>query len=102
MIRKMESDIEQACVDLAEQHLGAVSFKLDKIPGRGQTDRLFLLPDAKVLIIEFKRPGEKVTRQQRARHKHIGFLGFAVHRVDSVDQFREILWDTLKVQRPEG
>ncbi len=91
----LEADIEAQCVEIVEA-LGGECLKLDRIRGyRGRTDRLFLLPEGKHVIVEFKRPGETPGPQQLARHRKLNNIGHKVHVLDTVEDFQSLLWATL-------
>jgi hypothetical protein len=87
--RKLEKDLEKACVDYAAEH-GFVSVKLDKA-ARSWPDRLFLGPSSQMLLVEFKRPGEKPRKQQEVRHRKLAALGHPVSVIFSLDAFCELL-----------
>jgi hypothetical protein len=89
MRRKREIHIEEQCCRYAElqrwEHV-----KLDRAK-RGWPDRLFFGPDGRSLMVEFKRPGEKLRPQQRATHRRLFGLGHPVIVVDSVAVFCALL-----------
>ena len=85
MNSKLERDIENACVRYAELQ-GWEHIKLDRAK-RGWPDRLFLGPDGRRLLVEFKRPGQKARPLQKAVHQRLFVLGHPVHLVDHVADF---------------
>ena len=101
MRRKLERSIEASCCRYAEMQ-GWEHVKLDRAK-RGWPDRLYLGPNSLVLLVEFKRPGERPRPQQLANHRRLSDLGHPVALVDSADQFRHLL-DSLAgpSKRPEA
>ena len=89
----LERDIEKKCVQIAAAE-GCPSIKLDKAE-RSAPDRIFFLPLSQTLIVEFKRPGQRPRPQQLERHRMLASLGHPVSVVESVDQFRQLLADSL-------
>jgi len=89
----LESEIEQACVQLAKK----AGCTLLKIQGaRGWPDRILLCPQAKAVFMEFKRPGEDLRPYQKFVKATLQSLGFTVEKVDSVERFKSILAATLQ------
>ena len=81
----LESALEKKCVDFARSK-GFLAFKLDKI-ARGWPDHLFLGPSKKVLVVEFKIPGQLPSPQQNARHSELMRRGFPVYVVTEYPYF---------------
>ena len=78
-----------------------LAFKADcillKIQGsRGWPDRILLCPGAKIVFIEFKRPGEQLRPLQEFTLDKLRSMGFRAEMVNSVEQFKLILADTLR------
>jgi hypothetical protein len=89
----LEADIESKCVALALAE-GIPSLKADKID-RSWPDRIFFLPYSTLMIVEFKRPGERPRPQQLERHRMLSDLGHPVSVLDSVADFRSLLARSL-------
>ena len=87
--KRLEKDIERKCVEHAEDQ-GWITVKTD-LAARGWPDRLFFGPSSQLLIVEFKRPGCKPTKKQRAIHARLAVLDQPVSIVTSVDQFEQLL-----------
>ena len=63
-------------------------------PGtNGMPDRLLLFPGGRLAFAEIKRPGEKPTAVQQARHGMLRKLGFIVYVVDSMERISEVIAD---------
>lgn len=58
-------------------------------------DTVFFLPDSRVVLIEFKAPGELPRPGQVCMIERLRKLGFPVYVVDSVDEGLEILESNL-------
>lgn len=85
----LERQIERKCVDIAEDH-GCLHIKLD-LAKRDWPDRMFVCPEGCMLLVEFKRPGEKPRKGQAALHRALEQIGFTVFVVDSVEQFNSLM-----------
>ncbi len=92
MSNKLERAIEHECVAHAFRE-GFVSIKLDKA-ARSWPDRLFLGPSGQTLLVEFKRPGEKLRKQQEVRHAQLAKLGHPVNVITSFEQFQSLLTES--------
>jgi hypothetical protein len=92
MARQLEVDIEKQITDHVKS-LGGWCLKL-RSPGRGFPDRTVLLPGGRVVFLEVKRPGGKVSFPQRyfiTRLRKLGFPAAIVYSLDDVkDYFQEI------------
>lgn len=82
---QLEKSLEQKCVGYADG-FGFVSIKLDNAK-RGWPDRLFLGPDSRMILVEFKRPGERPRKKQAAFFAALKLLGFQVEVIDNFDDF---------------
>lgn len=86
----LERKLEQKCVKYAEAFYYE-SIKLDSAK-RKWPDRLFLGPDSAMLLVEFKRPGERPRPQQAAFHKDLFLLGHPVHVIEDFEAFAKLLY----------
>jgi hypothetical protein len=96
---RTEASIERSVVDFARKH-GWVCIKLSTSGPRGAAgwpDRLFLGPRRRVIFVEFKRPGGKVTALQASRHAQLGEVGWTVQVMDNVEEAKAYIegWNTL-------
>jgi hypothetical protein len=66
-ILRNEAQIEQIACSRILNKFGITSVKLTPTQSTGYPDRIFWLPGGKPLMIEFKRPGEKL----RAKQEHV-------------------------------
>lgn len=58
------------------KEIGGLCLKLDSGSKKGIQDRLLLLPGGRVVFVELKRPGGRVSVLQKVRQKQIERLGF--------------------------
>ena len=87
---KDERDIEAKLVRLV-RNCGGICLKLDSSAKRGIQDRLVLLPRARVVFVELKRPdGGKVSVLQKIRQRQIGALGFRSVVIDSEEELERL------------
>lgn len=82
---KLEKTLENRCVKHASV-LGWDHIKTDKAK-KDYPDHFFLGPEAQILIVEFKRPGETPRKRQRVIHARLRTRGFNVYVVDDFIQF---------------
>lgn len=80
----LEKDVEAAVVK-AVKGLGGIAMKFTSPNRRSVPDRICLLPGGRVVFIECKRPGAKLTDKQAAEIERIRRLGFEVLVVDDVE-----------------
>lgn len=90
-----ERDVEARLVR-AVSASGGLCLKLDSSSKKGIQDRLVLLPGARVIFVELKRPdGGRVSVLQRVRQTQIrrmGFPSFVIRATGDVDKLAE-KWD---------
>lgn len=87
--RNLEKKIEQTAVQKAEAR-GWWQIKLVSPSKNGVPDRLFAKA-GKVVFIEFKRPGEEPTAQQKLRHAEMRAAGLTVVVCDTVEDALRVL-----------
>lgn len=87
-MKQDELILENACRTLARQS-GWVACKLEKNGHKGIPDDLFISPDERILLIEFKKDEKQKPRQEQVhwmeRFPHI------IHLVGSIEQFKSLL-----------
>ena len=90
-----ESAIEAACCRYAR----ARKCKPVKLQAgeTGMPDRLFLLPKGRLLLVEFKAPGEHLSPRQRLVSATLGDIGHPVFVIRSTGLFKELLDGLLGV-----
>lgn len=92
-----ERDIEGKLVRLV-QNCGGLCLKLDSSTKKGIQDRLVLLPGARAVFVELKRPtGGRVSVLQRVRQRQIerlGFPSFVVRNEKELADFARSCYDT--------
>lgn len=79
----LESYIEDR-VTKAATSAGFLQRKVCYINRRGAPDRWYFGPGGKLIIIEFKRPGEVPDLHQKREIDRLRNLGFDVHVIDDV------------------
>lgn len=67
----LEISIENAFNDWASIELKAIIYKIQGQGNKGNPDRLYLLPNGRHAMIEWKRPGEEPTKLQKLKHKRL-------------------------------
>ena len=86
-----ESDLERRCVVYALRFV-PLALKLNGLGARGRSDRVFPLPNGRVLWVEFKRPGKKLddgnARGQERNHHLLKKLNHQVAVVDNFEDFK--------------
>ena len=85
-----ESAIEQAICRYAKS-VGILQFKFTSPNRSGVPDRIFLLPDRRVIFMELKTPKGRLSRLQENEIRIIHKYGHCVYVVSSVEQGKEIL-----------
>lgn len=78
----LEKEIEAYLVARVKA-AGGIAFKFTSPGRRSVPDRLVVLPNAKILFVECKRPGAKPTEAQEREHARIRALGFVVVVMDT-------------------
>lgn len=70
--------------------LGGKAYKFISPGNKGMPDRFIGLPGGRAFFVETKSPGEKPDAKQRARHRELRKLGFAVF--GCVDSREDVEW----------
>lgn len=79
----LESYIEKQVIKAAEV-AGFIQRKVAYVNRAGAPDRWLFGPGGRLIIVEFKRPGEKPKPHQEREIKRLRDLGFEVHVIDNV------------------
>ena len=91
MVKDMrEKYIEQKLVSEVRKR-GGICPKWVSPGFAGMPDRLVLLPDGKLGMVEVKAPSKKPRPLQLARHRLLEGLGFPVYVIDNIEQIGGIL-----------
>ena len=85
----LEKEIERPAHDYAKLR-GWIAEKIMRTGRKGFPDHFFAR-SGRVLLIEFKRPGELPNRQQLKRHRELREHGVEVFIVDNLDEAKRIL-----------
>jgi hypothetical protein len=84
----LERDVEKAVKDYAKK-LGWKSYKWKSSNERGVPDRLFLRTNSKgeqqLVMVEFKKPGEGLRKDQEVVHNELREIGFSPIVIDDID-----------------
>lgn len=81
--------LEEAAVERAEQR-GWLVRKVVYAGRRGAPDRFFF-KGGKLLMVEFKKPGEGPREQQEREHKRLAAVGWKVHVIDNWEAFNALI-----------
>ena len=81
---RTEASIERAFATRMKK-VGVDTIKLNVQGNRGVPDRLVLLPNGRVVFVEFKRPGERLRPLQAHWHNKLESMGFIVLVFDDTD-----------------
>lgn len=95
-MRVLESDIERKAVAMIMNRLSVVCVKLTTPGETGYPDRLVVLPNGRVLWMEFKRPGELPRPKQSYIHEQLRKLGHHVEVCDDAVKAFEIVEAALR------
>jgi VRR-NUC domain. len=79
--------------------LGIKVLKINPLWAAGWNDRIFFIPGGKPLIIEFKRPGGKVSKLQAQRHKELLRDGYDHHVIDNTEEGKALVRSRLEAYR---
>ena len=71
MTQMLEKYLEAQFTDWAIIKLKAIVLKIQGQGNKGNPDRLYLLPNGRHAMIEWKRPGEEPTKLQKLKHKRL-------------------------------
>lgn len=80
----LEKDVEAALVKRVKA-LGGTAEKFTSPARRSVPDRLVTLPNGKIVFVETKAPGKKVTLKQTLDHERRRALGCDVRVIDTVE-----------------
>lgn len=61
----------------------------------GVPDRIVLLPGGKVIFVELKAPGKKLSPMQAFRRKEFNKLGFDIRVIDSIEKISELIKEVV-------
>lgn len=84
-----EADIERAACHYAEAR-GWFQIKIMRASKNGFPDR-FYARGGRVVLVEYKAPGEKPGAQQLRRHAELRAAGVEVHVIDNLEDARALL-----------
>lgn len=85
-----ESSIERR-LKVEVERLGGKCLKFVSPGVVGVPDRIVLLSHGRIIFVELKAPGKKLSPIQEYRAKELRKLGFRVECIDSVEKVKEFL-----------
>jgi len=88
----LEKQIEQALVRRVKS-LDGMAEKFTSPNRRSVPDRLVTLPGGRIVFIECKRPGGKVTEAQARDHQRRRDLGCEVWVIDSIEMIEKFIME---------
>ena len=88
----LEKTIENKFVKIAKDR-GCKCLKINGLGQRSWPDRLVLIPNGGLVMIEFKKPGGKLTPGQEQLHEELLEMGHEVHVCYSVEEALELVVD---------
>jgi len=94
----LETDLEKSCLKWVWENYSIKSRKVNGLGFRGWPDRLFPLPNERVLWCEFKRPGHKkeLTAGQKLIHRLLRKWQQRVEVADNFEAFKQIFINAYK------
>lgn len=84
----LEKSIEKAGCDFAFKR-GWFEVKLVSPSRRAWPDR-FYARNGRIILVEWKRPGDEPTEQQAKLHKELRGYGVEVHWLDNIESAKEL------------
>lgn len=87
--------VENPCVAYAKK-FGIKVLKINPLWAVGWPDRIFFVPGGKPLLIEFKRPGGKLSKNQASTIRQLREVGYDVQVVDDPDKGRALIDQRIK------
>ena len=88
---------------VADMECGAKCLKFESPGFVGVPDRIILLPGAKVVFVELKKPGEKERVRQQYVHGVLRKLGFpvfaSVSSLEKIDEVIRYCWSEVERER---
>ena len=85
----MEKTIEAKLVKRVES-VGGKCWKFTSPGTAGVPDRIVLLPGGRIVFVELKDTGKKLSPVQQARHQQLSGLGFDVRVIDRKEQLEAL------------
>ena len=89
-----EKEIEKK-LTLEAKKRGGLAVKFVSPGMAGVPDRLVLLPGGKIVFVELKAPGRKMSQRQVKVAKRLAELGHIVRVIDSIEGIRIFLREVL-------
>lgn len=85
-----EKHVEDAG-DIVAKQFGALVIKGFFRGRRGWPDKFYFFPGGRLLLVEYKRPGEEAEPDQKAIHRKLRRRGFQVLVIDQVEEARSMV-----------
>lgn len=90
----LEKQIERELAAGVKRH-GGLAVKFVSPGMAGVPDRLVLLPGGKIVFVELKAPGRKMSQRQVKVAKRLAEMGHIVRVIDSIEGIRIFLREVL-------
>lgn len=91
----MDKEITEASIekrgDAEATRLGALVVKGNLRGRRSWPDKFYFFPGARLLFVEYKRPGEEAEPDQAAVHRKLRRRGFQVCVIDDAEEAEETI-----------
>ena len=89
-----EASIEKRLKNEVEK-IGGKSLKFVSPGTTGVPDRIVLLPHGKLIFVELKATGKKMSPIQEYRAKEYRALGFDVRCINSIEKIKELIQEVI-------
>jgi hypothetical protein len=93
MPRQLESKTERDTADRAQMELGIECVKLK---ARSWPDKMFMIPGGRPFLIEFKRKGESLRKNQQLKVWRLQTLGYDVEVHDDAEEAVKAIKERVK------
>lgn len=87
----LESQVQKPVIDYARKKYGLLCVKREQRSSSGMPDFDIFITGGKLLMMEFKAPGNLPTPKQAGRHKILIDLGYEVHVCDNKEYGKSVI-----------
>ena len=98
----LESVLEYEACFWISQELGVINTKFNTTSDTGYPDRIFWVPGGKPVLIEFKRPGGKVSPKQKYQIDRLRKLGYRVEVCSNAKDAFKAVKEELEAAQVSG
>lgn len=96
----LESHLENPFTAWAAKTLQCISYKIQGQGNKGNPDRLYLFPNGRHALIEWKRPGEEPTKLQKLKHKRLAAMLQPIEVFDNVERAKQWFYAIASMDPP--